>query len=59
VATPVPRFGARIAWERDGYDRAGDDDGISSRGSSIETYWVDEYVDATLGKLTAFYDRTI
>lgn len=25
----------------------------------IETYWVDEYVDATLGKLTAFYDRTI
>jgi uncharacterized protein len=25
----------------------------------IETYWVDKYVDATLGKLTAFYNRTI
>jgi len=25
----------------------------------IETYWVDEYVDAALGKLTTFYARTI
>lgn len=25
----------------------------------IETYWVDEYVDAALGKLTAFFARTI
>ena len=25
----------------------------------IETYWVDEYVDAALDKLTAFYARTI
>lgn len=25
----------------------------------IETYWIDEYVDAALGKLTAFYARTI
>jgi fermentation-respiration switch protein FrsA (DUF1100 family) len=25
----------------------------------IETYWVDEYVDAALGKLTAFYARTV
>jgi uncharacterized protein len=25
----------------------------------IETYWVDEYVNAALGKLTAFYARTI
>jgi uncharacterized protein len=25
----------------------------------IETYWVDEYVDAALGKLTAVYARTI
>lgn len=24
----------------------------------IETYWVDEYVDAAVGKLTAFFDRT-
>lgn len=25
----------------------------------IETYWVDEYVDAAVGTLTAFYKRTI
>jgi fermentation-respiration switch protein FrsA (DUF1100 family) len=25
----------------------------------IETYWVDEYVDAALGKLTEFYARTV
>ncbi|MEU2612598.1 alpha/beta hydrolase [Micromonospora sp. NPDC007271] len=25
----------------------------------IETYWVDEYVDAALGKLTAFFARTV
>ncbi len=25
----------------------------------IETYWVDEYVDAALGKLTEFYTRTV
>jgi uncharacterized protein len=25
----------------------------------IETYWVDKYVDAALGKLTAFYARTV
>jgi fermentation-respiration switch protein FrsA (DUF1100 family) len=25
----------------------------------IETYWVDEYVDAALGQLTAFYARTL
>ena len=25
----------------------------------IETYWVDEYVDAALGKLTAFFSRTV
>lgn len=25
----------------------------------IETYWVDKYVDATLGKLKAFYARTL
>jgi len=25
----------------------------------IQTYWVDEYVDAALGKLTAFFARTI
>jgi fermentation-respiration switch protein FrsA (DUF1100 family) len=25
----------------------------------IETYWVDEYVDAALDKLTAFYSRTL
>jgi uncharacterized protein len=25
----------------------------------IETYWVDEYVDAALGELTTFYARTI
>ena len=25
----------------------------------IETYWVDEYVDAAVGKLTAFFARTI
>ena len=25
----------------------------------IETYWVDEYVDAALGKLTEFYARTL
>jgi uncharacterized protein len=25
----------------------------------IETYWVDEYVDATLGKLTAFYGANL
>ncbi len=25
----------------------------------IETYWVDTYVDATIGKLTAFYARTL
>lgn len=25
----------------------------------IETYWVPEYVDATIGKLTAFYTRTL
>jgi hypothetical protein len=27
--------------------------------SHIETYWVDAYVDAALGKLTAFYTRTL
>ncbi len=25
----------------------------------IETYWVDEYVDTAVGKLTAFFARTI
>jgi hypothetical protein len=25
----------------------------------IETYWIDEYVDAALRKLTAFFARTI
>ena len=25
----------------------------------IETYWVDEYVDAALGKLTTFFARSV
>ena len=25
----------------------------------IETYWVDKYVDATIGKLTSFYAKTL
>lgn len=27
--------------------------------SHIETYWVPEYVDAALGKLTPFFSRTL
>jgi fermentation-respiration switch protein FrsA (DUF1100 family) len=25
----------------------------------IQTYWIDEYVDAAMGKLTEFYGRTV
>jgi fermentation-respiration switch protein FrsA (DUF1100 family) len=32
---------------------------IIEGATHIETYWVDEYVDAALGKLTAFFARTI
>ncbi len=32
---------------------------IIEGATHIETYWVDQYVDAALGKLTAFFARTI
>jgi uncharacterized protein len=32
---------------------------IIESATHIETYWVNEYVDAALGKLTAFFTRTI
>ena len=32
---------------------------IVEGATHIETYWVDEYVDAALGKLTAFFARTV
>ena len=32
---------------------------IIEGATHIETYWVDKYVEAALGKLTAFYARTL
>jgi len=32
---------------------------ILDGATHIETYWVPRYVDAAIGKLTAFYGRTL
>jgi fermentation-respiration switch protein FrsA (DUF1100 family) len=32
---------------------------LNEGAQHIETYWVDKYVDAAIGKLTAFFARTI
>jgi fermentation-respiration switch protein FrsA (DUF1100 family) len=32
---------------------------IIEGATHIETYWIDEHVDAALGKLTSFFERVI